>query len=79
MYIMVELNKTSSSIRTKVKRMREELEDLEDELTRCEESNDSYDEEYNSSSRSRSNQYNNDERYHERGEYGRRERSRYRY
>lgn len=68
MYIMVEMKKSKSELRTKIRRMREELEDLEEELARC----DDNDREYNS----RGSRYNDDERYRDR-DYDSRERGRY--
>ena len=74
MIIMVQRNMNKSELKEKIRRMKMELQDLEESLDKSEERDNRYDDEPQYRNR---NQYDDEERYHEREEYGHRERGRY--
>lgn len=71
---MVQRNMNKSELKEKIRRMKMELQELEENLDKCEERDNRYDDEPQYRNR---NQYDDEERYHEREEYGHRERGRY--
>lgn len=71
---MVQRNMNKSELKEKIRRMKMELQDLEESLDKSEERDNRYDDEPQYRNR---NQYDDEERYHEREEYGHRERGRY--
>ena len=71
---MVQRNMNKSEIKEKIRRMKMEIQELEDCLDKDEERDNRYDDDPQYRSR---NPYDDEERYHEREEYGHRERGRY--
>ena len=74
MIIMVQRNMNKSELKEKIKRMKMEIQELEECLDKYEERDNRYDDDPQYRSR---NPYDDEERYHEREEYGHRERGRY--
>lgn len=74
MIIMVQRNMNKSELKEKIRRMKMEIQELEECLDKCEERDNRYDDDPQYRSR---NPYDDEERYHEREEYGHRERGRY--
>ncbi len=74
MIIMVQRNMNKSELKEKIRRMKMEIQELEECLDKYEERDNRYDDEPQYRNR---NQYDDEERYHEREEYGHRERGRY--
>lgn len=72
--IMVQRNMNKSELKEKIRRMKMELQELEECLDKYEERDNRYDDDPQYRSR---NPYDDEERYHEREEYGHRERGRY--
>ena len=71
---MVQRNMNKSELKEKIRRMKMELQDLEESLDKAEERDNRYDDEPQYRNR---NPYDDEERYREREEYGHRERGRY--
>lgn len=71
---MVQRNMNKSELKEKIRRMKMELQELEEYLDKYEERDNRYDDDPQYRSR---NPYDDEERYHEREEYGHRERGRY--
>lgn len=74
MIIMVQRNMNKSELKEKIRRMKMEIQELEECLDKYEERDNRYDDDPQYRSR---NPYDDEERYHEREEYGHRERGRY--
>lgn len=74
MIIMVQRNMNKSEIKEKIRRMKMEIQELEEYLDKYEERDNRYDDDPQYRSR---NPYDDEERYREREEYGHRERGRY--
>ena len=74
MIIMVQRNMNKSELKEKIRRMKMEIQELEEYLDKYEERDNRYDDDPQYRSR---NPYDDEERYHEREEYGHRERGRY--
>lgn len=72
--IMVQRNMNKSELKEKIRRMKMEIQELEECLDKYEERDNRYDDDPQYRSR---NPYDDEERYHEREEYGHRERGRY--
>lgn len=71
---MVQRNMNKSELKEKIRRMKMELQELEESLDKCEERDNRYDDAPQYRSR---NPYDDEERYREREDYGHRERGRY--
>ena len=71
---MVQRNMNKSELKEKIRRMKMEIQELEECLDKYEERDNRYDDDPQYRSR---NPYDDEERYHEREEYGHRERGRY--
>ena len=71
---MVQRNMNKSELKEKIRRMKMEIQELEEYLDKYEERDNRYDDDPQYRSR---NPYDDEERYHEREEYGHRERGRY--
>ena len=71
---MVQRNMNKSELKEKIRRMKMELQELEESLDKREERDNRYDDDPQYRSR---NPYDDEERYREREEYGHRERGRY--
>lgn len=71
---MVQRNMNKSELKEKIRRMKMEIQELEECLDKYEERDNRYDDDPQYRNR---NQYDDEERYHEREEYGHRERGRY--
>lgn len=71
---MVQRNMNKSELKEKIRRMKMEIQELEECLDNYEERDNRYDDDPQYRSR---NPYDDEERYHEREEYGHRERGRY--
>ena len=71
---MVQRNMNKSELKEKIRRMKIELQELEECLDKFEERDNRYDDEPQYRNR---NQYDDEERYRDREDYGYRERSRY--
>lgn len=71
---MVQRNMNKSEIKEKIRRMKMEIQELEECLDKYEERDNHYDDDPQYRSR---NPYDDEERYREREEYGHRERGRY--
>lgn len=71
---MVQRSMNKSELKEKIRRMKMELQELEECLDKCEERDNRYDDDPQYRSR---NQYDDEERYREREDYGHRERGRY--
>ena len=71
---MVQRNMNKSELKEKIRRMKMELQELEEALDKCDDRDNRYDDDPQYRSR---NPYDDEERYHEREEYGHRERGRY--
>ena len=74
MIIMVQRGMNKSELKEKIRRMKIELQELEECLDKFEERDNRYDDEPQYRNR---NQYDDEERYRDREDYGYRERSRY--
>ena len=74
MIIMVQRNMNKSELKEKIRRMKMEIQELEECLDKYGERDNRYDDEPQYRNR---NPYDDEERYHEREEYGHRERGRY--
>lgn len=74
MILMVQRNMNKSELKEKIRRMKMELQELEEALDKCDDRDNRYDDDPQYRSR---NPYDDEERYHEREEYGHRERGRY--
>ena len=74
MIIMVQRNMNRSELKEKIRRMKMEIQELEEWLDKYEERENRYDDDPQYRNR---NPYDDEERYHEREEYGHRERGRY--
>ena len=74
MIIMVQRNMNKSELKEKIRRMKMELQELEESLDKCEERDNRYDDDPQYRNR---NPYDDEERYREREDYGHRERGRY--
>lgn len=72
--IVVQRNMNKSELKEKIRRMKMEIQELEECLDKYEERDNRYDDDPQYRSR---NPYDDEERYHEREEYGHRERGRY--
>lgn len=72
--IMVQRNMNKSELKEKIRRMKMEIQELEECLDKYEERDNRYDDDPQYRSL---NPYDDEERYHEREEYGHRERGRY--
>uniref|UniRef100_A0AAU8MJB2 Uncharacterized protein n=2 Tax=unclassified Crassvirales TaxID=2949298 RepID=A0AAU8MJB2_9CAUD len=75
MKIIMVKSKSKSDILEKIRRMREDIETVEEMLDSCEDIETQYNRGYDDYPRSRERY--DDERYHEREEHGHRERGRY--
>ena len=74
MIIMVQRNMNKSELKEKIRRMKMEIQELEECLDKYEERDNRYDDDPQYRNR---NPYDDEERYREREEYGHRERGRY--
>lgn len=71
---MVQRNMNKSELKEKIRRMKMEIQELEECLDKYKERDNRYDDDPQYRNR---NPYDDEERYHEREEYGHRERGRY--